>query len=180
MMLDLLIMSVIVLLLLAVRKLYLLSRQGKDRWLPRELRNAALVYAEELFRSGGDVPIVAKCDRGYRKRNGVLVLVELKTRKLNRVYPSDIIELSAQRYAIQMQTHEEVADYAYVLVEQTPAKRKHRHRVKLLSAEGVARLALRRHAIITGHVVGNYARGPGLCRHCSFERECKSAANPLD
>jgi hypothetical protein len=177
---NLLVVFVVVFLVLAVWILHRRFVSRREDWLPRELRNTELVYAEKLFRSGGDVPIIAKCDRGYRKRDGVMVMVELKTRKLNRVYPSDIIELSAQRYAIQMQTGEEVADYGYVLIQRAPTEGKHRHRVKLLSHDVVEVLAIRRHAILNGEAVGKYAKSKGLCRHCSFASECKSVANPLD
>jgi hypothetical protein len=111
---------VAIFLLLAAATLlrYVRTREGVDRWLPRELRNAELAYAEMLFRSGGTVPVVAKCDRGYRTKKREIVLLELKIRKINRVYPSDVIELSAQRYAIHLQTGEPVANHAYVLIQQ--------------------------------------------------------------
>lgn len=80
-------------------------------WLPSELRDAKLVYAERVFRTGGATPIVAKLDRGYRNAKGVILLVELKTRHSNRHYLSDVIELSAQRLAVQMQTGEPVAEH---------------------------------------------------------------------
>lgn len=64
-------------------------------WRPAELRGAKLVCSEQIFRADKTIPIVAKIDRGYRDANGVIILVELKTRNMNRPYPSDIIELSA-------------------------------------------------------------------------------------
>lgn len=149
-------------------------------WMPRELRNAELVYAEKTFSSGGDTPIVAKCDRGYRTKKGVVVLVELKTRKLNRVYPSDIIELSAQRYAIQLQTYDNVADHGYVLIRRVSTNKCHLHQVKLMDLGDVAALAYRRRAIIIGAAVSNCALTRGLCLSCSFVNECKSMKNPLD
>lgn len=75
-----------------------------DAWLPMELRDAALVYTERVFRARPPVPIAAKLDRGYRNADGVIILVERKTRRLSCSYLSDIIELSAQRVAVQAQT----------------------------------------------------------------------------
>jgi len=141
-------------------------------WLPRELRDAELIYAEHVFRSGGDVPIIAKCDRGYRVKKSGIVLLELKTRRMNRSYLSDVIELSAQRFAIQMQTGECVADYGYVLVQISGRKVKYCHRVELLAAERVVALARRREMIINGNDGPRYACSRGLCAKCKFSKKC--------
>ena len=45
-----------------------------------------------------------------------MTLVELKTRKADKVYVSDIIELSAQRFALSIQTGELVNATGYVAV----------------------------------------------------------------
>ena len=71
----------------------------------------ALVYIERVFGAKSPVPIIAKLDHGYRNAEGVIILVELKTRRLNRPYLSDVIELSAQRLAVQAQKGERVAAY---------------------------------------------------------------------
>src|SRR5574338_1313199 len=80
--------------------------------LPSELRTARMIFAERLFRSTGPVlSITARIDRAYRNAAGELVLLELKTRRVSRVYPSDIIELSAQRVAVMAQTRQPVAGH---------------------------------------------------------------------
>mgnify|MGYP003521644189 CR=1 FL=1 len=89
--------------------------------LPRELRGARLLYAEQLFRSTGKTAITARVDRAYQVASGKIALLELKTRDRNRVFPSDVVELSAQRAAVELQTGEIVAHHAYVAV-QRPAK----------------------------------------------------------
>ena len=83
-------------------------KTGANDWMPRELRASRLAYAEQLFRSTGSVS--AKVDRAYRDPAGVVTLVELKTRKAERVHLSDVIELSAQRYALKSQTGERVSE----------------------------------------------------------------------
>lgn len=141
--------------------------------LPPELRTAPLIYAERLFRSIGPVLITAKVDRVYQNAAGELVLLELKTRPTNRVYSSDVIELSAQRVAVMANTQMSVAEYAYVLTEM-PDRRTAWHRVELVRAEAVMALALRRNALLAGDVDARCARSVGICRTCGFRRECHS------
>lgn len=142
-------------------------------WLPEELQSAALVYSEQVFRARSPVPVVAKLDRGYRNADDVIILVELKTRRVNRPYLSDVIELSAQRLAVQAQTGEAVANHGYVVVPQTGSKCKTAHRVELLSAEDVVALVIRRQAILVGEVKPRSACSEGLCPRCAFVQECK-------
>ena len=85
---------------------------GERASRPRELANAELVYMEKLFRIREPIRLVAKVDRVYRLPEGSLVLVELKTRWRDRVLPCDIIQLSAQKLAIERQTGEAVEPYA--------------------------------------------------------------------
>jgi CRISPR-associated exonuclease Cas4 len=152
---------------------------GDDwKWLPKELRNAELAYAEQVFRSAGDVPIVAKCDRAYRNKKNSIVLIELKTRKVNRYYRSDVIELSAQRLAIQMQTGETVANYGYVLVQRSGGNAKVLHRVDLLTPAEIIALAKRREAILAGFNVARMTCSPRLCTNCAFAAMCKSIDDP--
>jgi CRISPR-associated exonuclease Cas4 len=169
-----LIVSAIALLRFAGWKLKLRFVDAERKWLPKELRDAELAYSEHVFRSGGDEPIAAKCDRAYRTKKGIIVLVELKTRKINRFYLSDVIELSAQRLAIQMQSEQTVADYGYVLVQRPGRGAKSLHRVELLSIAEVVALAERRTAILKGEVSAQYACSKRLCKKCAFLNECNS------
>lgn len=142
-------------------------------WLPRELRDAQLVYAEETFRADGEFPIVAKLDRGYRDPNGRIILVELKTRGRNRPYLSDVIELSAQRLAVQMQTGERVAEFGFVLVQRPGRVFKSIHRVDLMASSAVMALAKRREHLLSGHLPPRYACSQGMCTTCSYAQACE-------
>jgi len=144
---------------------------GDRGWMPLELRRATLAYAEQLFRAPGRPMITAKVDRAYRRRDGRLVLVELKTRRINRVYLSDVIELSAQRVAITRDTGEDVLAHAYVVV-QGPTGRRATHRVRLLSAEELDQLVRRREDVLAGAQLPRRARMEGLCKACIFAPEC--------
>lgn len=147
---------------------------AKERgWLPRELQDAELAYAEQRFRAKGLVALVARVDRVYRQQNGVLTLVELKTRQANRVYFADVIELSAQRFALEAQTREPVARQAYVLVQQPGCQQKTPHRVTLLAHDEVVALVKRREAILAGIAAPQYTRWPKLCRQCAFRQQGK-------
>jgi hypothetical protein len=71
---------------------------GTDRPV---LRDAELFCVESQFRSKSRWPIVARVDRAYRLPSGLVVLVELKTRSTPAVRTSDVIQLSAQRVAVE-------------------------------------------------------------------------------
>ena len=148
------------------------SWSGPRHKLPAELRRAKLAYAEQLFRSVGTVSITAKVDRVYRNAAGELVLLELKTRRTPRAYPSDVIELSAQRVVVMAQTGEIVASHAYVIVESPDGRRLACNRVALMSEEEVTALALRRQSLLARGGEPRYASSPRLCKTCSFLTEC--------
>lgn len=136
-----------------------------------ELQCATLAYAEKLFRDPGPVALTAKVDRAYRVEGKALILIELKTRRANRPYHSDVIELSAQRVAITRQTGEEVALHGYVAVRSEDGRRTF-HRVDLLNAAEVDALIDRREAILKGLIRPQSACAPNLCCQCEFEKKC--------
>lgn len=117
--------------------------------------------------------MVARLDRVYRLREGVLVLMELKTRRANRPYFSDVIELSAQRFALERHTGERVGRHAYVLVQQAGDRHRTPHRVRLLSDAAILALVARREALLAGQIVPRYAYWPALCRNCPFRQQCQ-------
>lgn len=88
---------------------------GGLAWLPSELRDARLVWSEKSFYSQGPVPLSVRIDRAYKLTGGDLVLVEFKRRAQRRVFMSDVVELSAQRYVLQRAGHF-VSRRAYVVV----------------------------------------------------------------
>lgn len=160
-----------VLILLLIWVLCRLERQGDQTWLPRELRRSTLVYAEKLFRAPGLITLTAKVDRGYRDPAGIIILVELKNRQRDRVSPSDVIELSAQRVAVMAETGGQVALHAYVIV-QRPSGRRVVHRVGLLDVVEVGALIQRRESILIGRAAPRCSRSVRLCRGCVFQRRC--------
>ncbi len=141
--------------------------------LPRELREARLLYAEQLFTTTGQLPISARVDRAYRLPSGAVVLIELKTRAIDRPYLSDVIELSAQRAAVVLKTGETVADHAYVAVRRPGNSAPRFHRVRLMPVAEVKALAMRRETILVGSLTPTYAASAEVCRRCPFASGCE-------
>jgi CRISPR-associated exonuclease Cas4 len=143
--------------------------------LPRELHSARLLYAEQLFRSTTKPVITARVDRAYRVASGEVVLLELKNRDRNRVFPSDVVELSTQRAAVELQAGEIVAHHAYVAVQCPGNVAQVLHRVRLMAISEVVELAARREAIVSGRMPPRYADSVQVCRRCAFAEDCEKA-----
>lgn len=141
-----------------------------DRWMPEGLKDHTLAYSERTFRSGDDWQVVARVDRAYRGQRGPIVLVELKTRQADRVHLSDIIELSAQRVALEGETGESVATVAWVVVESVDGR--NAHSVRLLSPRVVWDLASRREALLTGTESPHYPGKRRVCASCIYRARC--------
>ena len=147
-------------------------RSKAQDWMPAELRGARLAYAEQVFRSTGPVVVSAKVDRAYRDQVGVVTLMELKTRKADRVYLSDVIELSAQRHALHSQTGEQVSEHGYVVVQRVGPTRQKAHRVKLLDGEQFSLFVTRRERLLMQAETPEPARSASLCEHCVYLSLC--------
>lgn len=151
----------------------LVTRSRRSRladWVSTELRGTTLAYVERTFRSGGGHPIVARVDRAYRGRHEKITLVELKTRESDRVYPSDIIELSAQRLALEEETGERVERQGFVVVQSDARHRA--HRVRLMSRHEVLILALRRVSLLDDGALPRPVSSRRLCESCTYRSRC--------
>ena len=142
-----------------------------DEWMPEGLRDHTLAYSERTFRSGDDRQVVARVDRAYRGPTGLIVLVELKTRQADKVQLSDIIELSAQRVALEGETGESVAPVAWVVVESVDGR--NAHSVRLLSPHVVWDLASRREALLAGTESPHYPATSRVCASCIYRARCR-------
>lgn len=149
-----------------------LHGRGAARDVPALLRDAPIAAAERTFRAPS-LRVVARIDRAY-KLDDRWHLVELKTRKIHRVYSADVIELSVQKYAIEEETGERVDDSAHVATQAGTERRW--HTVHLLSREEVAALLARRKSILAGRAEPNFARSEGPCRNCLYRKECQPPA----
>ncbi|MGK2897282.1 MAG: PD-(D/E)XK nuclease family protein [Burkholderiaceae bacterium] len=138
---------------------------------PSDLKDAELIYLEKRFDMLEPVRVSARLDRACRMPSGLIVLLELKTRSVNRVFPSDVIQLSAQRLALERQTRRVVAHHGYV-VAQMPDGAREAHRVQLVSGEAVVALVRRREAILAGGINPRPAASVGVCRTCAYRSTC--------
>lgn len=140
---------------------------------PDELAGARLVYMEKLFRIREPISLVARIDRAYRAADGSIVLVELKTRWRNRAYLTDVIQLSAQKMALEAQTGQRVALHAFVTVQEpTKTAEKHSHRVELLEPREVLALHRRRQDVVARRVAARYADSASACKQCAYRTRC--------
>ena len=145
------------------------DRRADQRGLPSELVGAELAYAERTFTSTQQA-LVARIDRAYRTRDGI-ALVELKTRMQDRTYMTDIIEMSAQRVALQDETGEAVSKAAWVVVDRNGHRQS--HRAALLGSEEVQQLRERHTELAKGVVMQpTPARSRAQCEHCGHRRRC--------
>jgi hypothetical protein len=153
-------------------------RRAMDRWWrPRDLQDAPVVFSERTFRTWRPFPLVARVDRGMQV-GGVIVLVELKTRARHVVYRSDVIELSAQKLAIEGEGAWPVSSLAYVVTEQRETRSRKAHQVALWDREALSRLARRRSAILNGDLNPKSAEQVALCRGCALRQACRDRFGP--
>lgn len=140
---------------------------------PDELAGAGLLYMEKQFRIRGPVPLVARIDRAYQGADGVIVLVELKTRWKSRPYLSDVIQLSAQKMALEGQMGLRVAEHAFVTVQRPTRSSGHRsHKVQLVPPSEIVELHRRREDVIAGRIVPRHAHSADACKGCAFRSDC--------
>lgn len=149
----------------------------KPRWLPLDVVGSRLVFAEKSFSIRHPINLVARVDRAYLNGSD-LVLLELKTRSVNRIFESDIIELSAQRLAVQLGSRYRVHDYGFVVLLNPETHAKAAHKVALHPEEEVIAIASRRRSILGG---GVEPRGPAkaaCCGRCEYRAECNASMLP--
>lgn len=153
-------------------------RAGGERLSrPPALSRADLVYMEQTFRTGAPLWMVAKVDRVYRLPDAALVLVELKTRRRDRPYLTDIIQLSVQRLAVAAQTGAIVEPYAYVSVLDLSGRLRS-HRVRLLDLATISALRRRHKGILTRQVQPAYGVSEAACRQCALRHKCDRPGLP--
>lgn len=144
-------------------------------WLPVELMGGELLFSERLFLGPGPFPIVARVDRAYLL-NGQLHLVELKRRMSSMVFRTDVIELSAQRAAIQASTAFKVSRTGIVVIQNAATGRRIVRKVELIEVDQVERLLRRRQAILDGREHPRETDMAERCAACEYHGECKGQA----
>jgi ATP-dependent exoDNAse (exonuclease V) beta subunit len=122
--------------------------------MPRVLRNARIFLNEEEISTSRPVPLHGRVDQVFQTDDHTLILVDTKTRRFNRVYKSDIIQLSVYRTILKNRYRSQypVSNQAYVrvVVQSGNQKKVYYRQVTLLTEDEVVDLWRRYTAIKTG------------------------------
>ena len=145
----------------------------EQSWLPEELKAASLEFAERVFYTRWPFRLYAKIDRAYRTPDGALVLTELKRRFKRQAYRSDVVELSAQKLAIERGAKRSVAATGFVVVEHPGTSERTPIRVTLLREDELTTLSRRYQWLVNGTVTPDKANDVRLCRSCAYVDRCK-------
>lgn len=106
-------------------------------------------------------------------------LMELKTRSTVAVLPSDVIQLSAQRIALEDELGLQVTDEAFVLIPaRAPAPFAVRA-VQLMSRTAIDALVERRWRLMDGVEVPRWPEKENVCRRCGHRAACRDAGERL-
>jgi hypothetical protein len=155
------------------------ARVSEWRDRPAELRDADLICVEAQFRSKSRWPIVARVDRAYRLPNGLVVLVELKTRSTAAVRASDVIQLSAQRVSLEDEMRVQVSDQAFVVFPGRHSAPPTARAVRLMSREQVEAIGARRRRLIDGLDRPRWPDSERVCNGCGQRATCGAAGERL-
>lgn len=156
-------------------------------WLPDELKSARIALVEknlwidaELPCGSGSgsgsfgvrvtVPVVGRPDRIYRLDSGLHVPVENKNRDIDRVFDTDIAQLSLQAWLLR-QKGMEAATYGYVAINNRRTRKRTSHRVELLDDASCVRIINRYLDVIEGRVEPRKSRGK-KCNSCGHRIAC--------
>jgi CRISPR-associated exonuclease Cas4 len=155
------------------------ARVAERRDRPAALRDAELICVESQFRSKSRWPIVARVDRAYRLPTGLVVLVELKTRSAPAVRTSDVIQLSAQRVAVEDELRVRVSDEAFVIFPGRHSAPPTSRAVRLMSREQVEAVAARHRRLIDGLDRPQWPDSEHVCHGCGQRAACGAAGERL-
>lgn len=147
-------------------------RNADASWLPPELKRATLQYTERQFFTKAPFPLVARIDRGYLAASNEIVLVDFKRRKIKRAFLSDVVEISAQRLAMQGAGIRNVAMHAYVVVIDPETSRKTPVLVNLEDESSIVRRRDRLNILRTGNVEPMRTPHQRICAACGHQDYC--------
>ena len=142
-------------------------------WFPEELRYASLAYAEQTFSLDHPIKLIARVDRAYRYK-GKLTLMEYKIRRVERVFMSDVIELSVQKMILELASGAKVNEYGFVVVERPDLPGRRAFKVFLLNHKQIIAFYHRRMDLLSQTITADHAESSSQCRRCEFLTECKN------
>lgn len=149
-----------------------LQRRRERSWLPPALTGARLRFSEKTFLAARPRAMVARVDRVYETERGDFVLVDFKRRRTTRALPADVVELSAQRVALQASGHRCVSMTAFVAVVDPITHRVTPVEVRLEAEREIYVRQVRYVALLEGQLSPRGATSPAVCRGCGHRRVC--------
>jgi CRISPR-associated exonuclease Cas4 len=138
-----------------------------------ELKTARLEFAERGFYTGWPFGLYARIDRAYRTPDGTPVLIELKRRFNRQAYQSDVVELSAQRLAIERGARMSVAATGFVVVEHPGTNERTPIPMTLLQEKELTALRRRYQLLLDGMVPPDKRNDLRVCRSCAYVDRCQ-------
>ncbi len=140
--------------------------------LPSELQSSKLWGKEKPFSCTGSVNLTGRIDEAFELPDGDIVVSDTKSRATQRVYKSDILQVSAYKVVIEASTRKRVRDHGYIRLL-TPQGNEYR-RIELLSANEVAAAYQLHDDLQQGRYPGEKCGRPAVCRGCAYRVECES------
>ncbi len=139
-------------------------------WLPDELRAGKLVKVERGLHTDEPYPVVGRPDQVYRLADGLHAPVELKNRNSERVFQTDIAEISLRAWLLRrngMQT----GRYGWVAINNRTTRRRTAVRVELKD-DGFCEQLIRRYVdLVEKRAVPVKSRGK-KCETCGHAERC--------
>ena len=142
-----------------------------------ELHGASIFLNEKDIRITRPIKLKGRPDQVWRRRDGKLVPVETKKRSIARAYPSDTVQLTAQRFLIVHAGKAKLCDFAgHGFVRAVGKDGTARFiRVRLLSDEKLIDHYMRARALLAGREEPIASPAIGLCRGCGHFARCAHA-----
>ena len=142
----------------------------RPAWLPNELQSAKLAFVEKDFFTATPYRIAGRPDQVYRLPNGSFVPVELKTRAQNRVFDTDVAELSLQAWLLR-QKNKRTARHGYVAILNTTTHENTALRVDLWDDERCEAAIARYLDLMAGRAMPRKC-GRQKCKGCGHTAYC--------
>ena len=144
------------------------------------LRFGSRIHSRELlYVLSGNLPLMGRPDLVMQEWGGLLVCHDLKTRKSNRVFESDILQLSLYAFILRQATGRRIAKYAFVRIKSD--KGFESHRVNLTwTDEDIFQLYSRFQQCQVNPFLAQMTAKSFVCKNCGFNGvECKGLAPRL-
>lgn len=136
--------------------------------LPPGITGAVVWASEKVFACDGDLPMSGKPDQIIKLKNGLLVVIEVKSHAA--VYLSDKIQISCYILILRALGHR-VADYGFIRHEREDAIPSFT-KVELLPLQMIANFHARAEAILFGGAIPKKASNPKTCNTCGQRHRC--------